>query len=78
MYFMWGRKRRNSKENKRIYEIESEIFDHMVQNTEVAEDIQKQHLIRFRLAVISGKKASQSIIIHKLHIMRLVKISFRQ
>ena len=26
----------------------------------------------------SGKKASQSIIIHKLHIMRLVKISFRQ
>ena len=27
LYFMWGRKRRNSKENKRIYEIESEIFD---------------------------------------------------
>ena len=79
LYFMWGRKRRNSKENKRIYEIESEIFDHMVQNTEVAEDIQKQHPNKVQISRLSQeKKASQSIIIHKLHIMRLVKISFRQ
>ena len=43
LYFMWGRKRRNSKENKRFHEIESEISGYLVQNTDVAEDIQKQH-----------------------------------
>ena len=42
LYFMWGRKRRNSKENKRFHEIESEISGYLVQNTDVAEDIQKQ------------------------------------
>ncbi len=56
LYFMWGRKRRNSKENKRIYEIESEIFDHMVQNTEVAEDIQKQHPNKVQISRYLRKK----------------------
>ena len=56
LYFMWGRKRRNSKENKRIYEIESEIFDHMVQNTEVAEDIQKQHPNKVQVSRYLRKK----------------------
>ena len=56
LYFMWGRKRRNSKENKRIYEIESEIFDHMVQNTEVAEDIQKQDPNKVQISRYLRKK----------------------
>ena len=56
LYFMWGRKRRNSKENKRFHEIESEISGYLVQNTDVAEDIQKQHPNKVQISRYLRKK----------------------
>lgn len=43
LYFMWGRKRSNSHENKKFHEIEEQMSRYIGQNTEVAEDIRKQH-----------------------------------
>lgn len=43
LYFMWGRKRKNSKENRRFREVEAETMANLIQDEEVAEDIQKQH-----------------------------------
>lgn len=43
LYYMWGRKRYNSKDNRRFRALEEEMSGLLIQNEAVTEDIQKAH-----------------------------------
>ena len=56
LYFMWGRKRTNSKDYRIIREMEKENSKYLVQNEEVEEDISRQHPNKVQISRYLRKK----------------------
>lgn len=56
LYFMWGRKHPDSKENKRFKVVENEISKVLVQDEKVIDEIQKMHPNKVQIARYLGRE----------------------
>ena len=56
LYFMWGRKRTNSKDYRIIREMERENVQYLIQDEEIVQDIRRQHPNKVQISRYLCKK----------------------